>query len=63
MVPIALAPSPRVAATAEIYAELTLLPGSIGGCLQQNKDELLMEVDHHGYISGYNSNRKRTVGI
>lgn len=46
----------RFAATAEIYDELTHLPGSIGNCLQQNKDAVLMEVasgqwDWNGYIA------------
>ncbi len=37
------------AVTAEIYAELERLPGPIGDCIKNNKDQLQLEIEEQGW--------------
>jgi Domain of unknown function (DUF4411) len=47
-----------IAVTEEIYGEMLHIPGSVGQCIKDNKDELLMEVggdwDWNSYINHLN---------
>jgi hypothetical protein len=53
----------KIAATAEIYDELTHIRGPLGDCISEHKSELLMEVDDDSwdgprYVREYDRMRK-----